>query len=236
MKSRITYGEVRIVDEGRSILEFLASDETQDSYNEVIKADGWRFNIFQKNRPFVDSHNYGSVFGTLGQVVDWRIHKKGLYESVQFATAIEDNKGPRIAYEMYKGGFLRGVSVGFKPVRFVSRYSSGDSQAQWDKELAKLKLEDGAPSPNRIYLEQEQIELSAVVIGANPNAIIQNSAKAYKAEVLNDSDIAWLSELNFARSNETDRRAQQAADALRSRRRAFLNAFDREIQQLKKAK
>ena len=54
-----------------------------------------------------------------------------------------------------------------------------------------------------IYVEQEQIELSQCVIGANPNAVAQIE-KAYKAGVLNDSDIVGVSAMapDFARAFE----------------------------------
>ena len=40
--------------------------------------------------------------------------------------------------------------------------------------------------------QQQQIELSAVVIGANPNALL-NVGKAFKAGVLSDADLQFLS-------------------------------------------
>ena len=236
--TRTIHPEIRVLDERSGTVEYIASDQTLDSYREVVKAEGWRFNMFKRNAPFVNSHNYFSIQDQLGIVVDYKVEKKKLVETVKWAIDVEENQMARFGFAMTKAGYLKAVSVGFKPVKSVQRWSNGEGFQEFERELGKLKLEEGAEQPNRIYLEQEQIELSAVIIGANPNAIIQNSAKAYKAGVIGDTDIEFLSGLqfNFARSNETDRRAQQAADALRSQRRAFLNAFDREINQLKKVK
>lgn len=233
MKSKITCEEVRIVDDGRSILEFVASDETLDSYNEVIRADGWRFNLFAKNAPFADSHSYGTVLNVFGTVTGWEVSRKRLLNQVQFATAIPENVGARYAYNMYKGGFLKGVSVGFKPVRSVSRYSAGENFKEYEKELARLKLPEGSALPHRIYIEHEQIELSAVVIGANPNAVIMNSARAYRAQAIGDPEIEWIAAQDFAPKNETAPEAI-ACEASRASRRTFLNAFDKRLETLKR--
>src|SRR5205814_6660098 len=54
----------------------------------------------------------------------------------------------------YKGGFLTAVSVGFIPLRWEDSPSSSSSS-----------------SMRRKYLEQELLEVSAVSIPANPNAL-----------------------------------------------------------------
>ena len=63
--------------------------------------------------------------------------------------------------------------------------------AEWRKltpqqQLEELGLKDNPP--RSIYLEQEQVELSACVIGANPNAL----ARSYKAGLLTDADLDLL--------------------------------------------
>jgi hypothetical protein len=236
MLHRTIHPEVRVLDEKAGVVEYIASDETLDSYREVIKANGWKFNLFAKNAPFVNSHRYESISDMLGNVVEFGVVKKKLREVVKWSIDVEENAMARFGYKMTQAGYLKAVSVGFKPVKSVSRWSNGESFAQWEKELAKLSIEDGGAQPDRIYLEQEQIELSAVVIGANPNALVQMTAKAYKAEVIDDDDIQWLSGIqhNFAERNERAIRADQAAEARIASRRRFLNAFDKNIEQLKK--
>src|SRR5690606_26257673 len=70
------------------------------------------------------------------------------------------------------------------PVRYVRSGGEG-----WTAALTELgiKAEDAA-AIRYIYLEQEQIELSACVIGANPNAL----AKAHKEGCLSDGDLASI--------------------------------------------
>jgi hypothetical protein len=77
----------------------------------------------------------------------------------------------RIAYGLYKGKFLNAVSVGFVPVRW----------------------EDGTDKTTyrRRFLEQEILEVSAVGIPANPNAL----ALGLKSGAVEKSDVKELADL-----------------------------------------
>lgn len=235
--TRTIHPEIRVLDEKTGVVEYLASDESIDSYREVIKADGWKHDMMRgKANPFIDSHQYDTILRQVGSVIDFGVRKKQLFNTAKWAIDVEENQLARFGFNMTKAGYLKPVSVGFKPVRSVSRYSTGDNYAAFEKELSKLKLDEGTEQPQKIYLEQQQVELSVVILGANPNALVQMTAKAYKADVIGDETIAWLSGLqfNFAPRNETDARAQHAAAALVSSRRAFLNAFDKQIEKIRK--
>ena len=174
--------EIRVLDEAAGTVEYVASDETVDSFNEVILAKGWRFDQFAKNAPFVDSHSTFSIQDILGRVIDFKVAKGRLIETVKWAIDVAENTLARLGFAMTKAGYAKAVSVGFVPVKVV---------AKWDKDLAayreqveKLGLEE-VNGPRAIYVEQQQKELSAVVIGANPNAL----ARAFKANVISDADI-----------------------------------------------
>ena len=58
---RTIHPEVRVIDASRGIVDYIASDESLDSYREAIKAAGWKFTRFAKNSPFVDSHDYSTI-------------------------------------------------------------------------------------------------------------------------------------------------------------------------------
>lgn len=174
--------EAKILSEAEGLVEYVASNEALDSYNEVVAVKGWRFNRFAKNAPFVDSHDYYSLDKLLGQVTAARIEGRDLIERVQWAKDVEENKLARLGWKMTLGGFLKAVSVGFQPVRMVRNGGEG-----WNAALAEIgrKPEDGSQI-SYIYLEQEQIELSACIIGANPEAL----AKSYGAGCIGDADLA----------------------------------------------
>jgi len=181
---REIHPEIRIVDAKRGLVDYVASDESLDAYSEVIRASGWRFTHFKKNAPFVDSHDYGSIEKLLGSVKDFRVEKAKLINRTQWAVDVPENRLAQIGWKMTEAGHLKAVSVGFFPVKELSPHE--DPRA-WQTACAEAELDpEAAKQCRRIYLEQEQIELSACIIGANPNALVQ----ATKAGIVSDDDLA----------------------------------------------
>lgn len=180
---RTLHPEVRVLDEKKGLVEYVASDESLDSYREIIRAAGWRFTHFQKNAPFVDSHDYGSIDKLVGKVTDFEVKGKKLIEVVQWAIDVPGNVLAQRGFAMTQAGYLKAVSVGFYPVKAASRWDV--DRTGYDQQLAELGLTAlaDAQKPRTIYTEHEQVELSAVILGANPNAL----AKAYKAGILDDA-------------------------------------------------
>ena len=137
-------------------LDFIASTATLDRYREVIEPDGWRLDAYRRNPVFQNAHNYGDILFTLGKAVVTEVRqvgeRKALCQRIQFATEV--NPVARIAYGLYRGGFLNAVSVGFIPLR-------------WEEPDGMT----GATGPRRRFLEQELLEVSAVAIPANPDAL-----------------------------------------------------------------
>src|SRR5436190_9724609 len=56
-------------DSSRSILEFVASDETLDRYDEIVMASGWKLDSYRRNPVFQNAHKYGDVIFTLGKAL-----------------------------------------------------------------------------------------------------------------------------------------------------------------------
>lgn len=221
---RTIHPEVRVLDSKKGIVEYVASDESLDSYREVIRATGWRFTHFKKNAPFVDSHDYWTIENCVGRVLDFAVKGKQLVETVQWAIDVESNALARQGFEMTAKGYLKAVSVGFWPTKYLSRWDK-DTSAYY-KELHDLGYTE-ENGPRVIYLEQEQVELSACIIGANPNAL----ARAYKAGILSDDDIDRISQERTKR--ETARATDDPADVARAMQRAreeFLVKFNQAIQ------
>src|SRR5258705_2510023 len=84
----------------------------------------------------------------------------------------------RIAYNLSKGKFLNGVSVGFVPLKWQDSDSSSSSASS-------------SSSIRRRYLEQGLLEVSAVAIPANPNAL----ALGLKSGAVQKSDLKDLADL-----------------------------------------
>jgi len=205
---RVIHPEIKFVDKTKGIVEYIASDETVDSYREIVKADGWVFDLFKKNAPFVDSHDYSSIDKQVGKVLDFNVTNKQLVETVQWAIDVAENKLAQLGWKMTEGGYLKAVSVGFFPVTMINR---------WDQDTTtfnSLCLQAGA-DPNivrTIYTKQRQIELSSCIIGANPNAL----AKALKDQCVTETDLLSLFQDTPAKTSSSAQ--SPGADELSSHR------------------
>jgi hypothetical protein len=220
--------ETKILDEKKGIVRYIASDETLDCYNEIVRAKGWRFTHFKRNAPFIDSHNYGSIRTLLGQVVAFRVEGTQLIEEVQYALTEAGDTLADWAFKMVRGGFLRACSVGFCPVRMASKWDS--DKTAFLGQIADLGLDaQAAAKLNAVYIEQEQIELSQCVIGANPNAL--TLARAYKAGCLSEGDLEKISAtIAQSRASENASEAHGPASASDATKRAARIAFMAEVQ------
>ena len=220
---RMIHPEVRVVGARHGIVDYIASDESIDSFKEIIRAGGWRFTNFQKNSPFVDSHDYSTIEKCLGKVIDFRVEGARLIERVQWAIDVPENKLAQIGWKMTQAGYLKAVSVGFFPVKYVTP-GSGE---EWTRQLKELGLPADA-AVRTIYTEQEQVELSCCVVGSNPNAL----AKAYRAGAINDADIETLSwEISQRENGRAADCPAPAAPAREQARRRFLEELQKAMEQ-----
>src|SRR5215469_15165043 len=159
------------------VLDFVASDESLDRYGEVICASGWRLEKYRSNPVFQNAHQYGDILFTLGKALITEVRtvpceapnklstpnsqlSTCLYQRIQFATDV--NPMARIAYGLYRGKFLNAVSVGFIPLRWADGNRTNGTDRTY---------RTNGDEPRRRYLEQELLEVSAVAIPANPNAL-----------------------------------------------------------------
>jgi len=158
-----------------AIIDFLASTEALDRYHEIIVPSGWRLEAYRRNPVFQNAHQYGDIIFTLGKALITEVRPLGpggevcLFQRVEFAVGA--NPMARIAYGLYRGKFLNAVSVGFIPLR----WENGGEEAGY----------------RRRYLEQELLEVSAVGIPANPEAL----QLGLKAGAIEKSDLQELAEL-----------------------------------------
>ena len=181
------------------ILDFVASDESLDRCDEVICPSGWRLETYRRNPVFQNAHQYGDILFTLGKALITEVRtvagRPALFQRIQFATDV--NPVARIAHGLYSGGFLNAVSVGFLPLRWQNSDPVGQASTPAGSlgvpprvpPAASLRSESS--QPRRRYLEQELLEVSAVAIPANPNAL----ALAVKSGAITKSDLRETLEL-----------------------------------------
>jgi hypothetical protein len=178
------------------VLDFIASDETLDRYDEVISAAGWRLENYRRNPVFQNSHQYGDIIFTLGKALVTEVRsvasvRSVLFQRIQFATDV--NPMARIAYGLYKGGFLNAVSVGFVPLRWEdlpARSAECGVRSEGPSVHSALRTPQSA-LPRRRYLEQELLEVSSVAVPANPNALVLG----LKSGAIEAGDLRDLAEL-----------------------------------------
>ena len=129
-------------------MAFVLSTDEVDRHGDVIAADGWKLESYRNNPVFMWAHDYARP--VIGRAVETWTEPHRLLARVEFAPT-------QFAQEvamLYQAGYQRGVSVGFRPLRFEER--------RHEKTGAFLGIR---------FLEQELLEASAVPIPANRNAL-----------------------------------------------------------------
>ena len=129
-------------------MAFVLSTDEVDRYGDVIEADGWKLASYRNNPVLLWAHDYTRP--VIGRAVDTWTESHRLLAKMEFASTpfAQEVAG------LYQGGYQRGVSVGFRPLRYEER--------RHEKTGALLGLR---------FLEQELLEVSAVPVPANRNAL-----------------------------------------------------------------
>ena len=154
-------------------ITFVASDETEDSFGDILRVDGCDLTRFKnKASAFICSHRTEDIHGASGVIVKaWKAKNisespngKAVCVTVYFPTFEEDPDADYV-FKKYKAGTLNAVSVGLK----VLEYNCPTSDDERKKiGLGKYGVE---------VLKWQPFELSAVTVGANPKALMQRSMK-----------------------------------------------------------
>ncbi len=153
--------EVRDVSDLTKSITCVASTDEPDRFRDIIDQSGWVLGPFKKNPIITKFHDYGSL--PVGRAVDiWTELKRGvnrLMARIQFAPTPEGNT----FYEMYKSKFLRGLSVGFLPIK--SKKIDQPNKPE----------EDDVPMFHepRKFIKQELLEIAAVGIPANSSCLAE---------------------------------------------------------------
>lgn len=148
--------QLRSIDEKARTIEFVASTEATDRYGDVIRVAGWKYDNYLKNPIFLWGHRSGDP--PIGRTIDLRIESNppALVQKVQFADK-ETYPFADTIFQLYKKGFMRAVSVGFMPL----------------EEPKCIQDEDGRMTGYE-FLSQDLLELSAVPIPANQEALARS--------------------------------------------------------------
>lgn len=143
------------IDPDRRTLTVIASDGSTDRAGDIVRPEGWKLAAFRKNPVFLWQHR--SSEPPIGRVQAIGVAKTGDHAGRLMATVEFLEAGvyelADLVFRLYQDGFLRAVSVGFRPLKMQDIL---DAKGNWT----------GVE-----FLEQELLELSAVNVPANPNAV-----------------------------------------------------------------
>jgi HK97 family phage prohead protease len=157
-------------EESDRTLRFVGSDETPDRDNDIMEVNGWKLDEYLKNPVFLWAHDYDKppVGKAISVIID-AATKKLLFD-IKFATAEEYPFADTI-YKLYKGGYLNATSVGFRGTKFETRNDeSVINMPEWQR--------------GRRYKEQNLLELSAVPVPSNPNALMQAKSAGIETDII----------------------------------------------------
>ncbi len=133
------------VDEGP--VTFVASSESEDRLGDVVRSNGWELDEYRRNPVFLWAHDYTRT--PVGRSVWVGVEGSRLLNAVVFAPT----EFAREVESLYRQRFLRAVSVGFRAKAFTFRKGS-------------VGAVDGVE-----FTRQELLEVSAVPVPANPQAL-----------------------------------------------------------------
>jgi HK97 family phage prohead protease len=128
------------------------SKPVPDRDGELIESSAWKLEQYRKNPVLMLSHNYSTP--PVGKCLWVKADSNGLKFKAKFANT---DRGKEM-YELYKGGFMNGFSVGFA----VNKGGATDHPT--DLRYKGLK---------RVYHDVNLLEISCVAIPACPEALIE---------------------------------------------------------------
>jgi hypothetical protein len=146
--------EIKEFEERERVLEFTISTGTVDRDQDTIAVDGWDLDAFLKNPVVLFAHSYDSL--PVAKALMTGVEGDRLRSRAEF-TPRDLYPFGYLVYEMYRQGFMRAASVGFRPIK-------------WSR-----NEERGGFLPTD-FLRQELLEWSCLPVPANPEALM--AAKA----------------------------------------------------------
>jgi HK97 family phage prohead protease len=149
---------VKSIDERKRRIRVLASSSALDRHKERILPSAFESSIvtFMQNGVVLAAHSHrldNAEPSVIGKVVKLWIDGKGLWAVIEFAQSDLAEK----YWELYKGGFMKAVSVGFI-----------GKKGEWITE-DNVRL--------YVHTEVELLEISCVPIPSNPEALVRQTGK-----------------------------------------------------------
>lgn len=140
-------------DEDGILQASVASNATVDRYGDIVEPDGADLKNFKKNPQLLWSHNltFSHSGAPIGKVVKTWFEGEGKKKALMFKAQFDmADEFAREIFRKYKDGFLNAFSIGFMPMEW-------EELGDWAYRFTKWEL----------------LEISAVPVPANPDAVVQ---------------------------------------------------------------
>lgn len=137
-----------VTDLDNRTLRFTISTSSPDRERDIVNVSGWKLDAYKQNPVVLWAHDYRQP--PIAKAVDVQVVGDRLVASAEFVPK-ELSPFADSIYQMIKAGFLKGTSVGFRPLKWT------------------LNSERGGMD----FHEQELLEFSITPVPAHPDALIE---------------------------------------------------------------
>ena len=127
-------------------LLIVASMGTEDRVGDVIDPNGWELASYLRNPVFLWAHRRSEP--PIGRSARTWVEDDCLKALIEFAPTAEAQS----VRALYVGGYMRGISVGFRPLKWSRRAASNGRRATY-------------------FARQELLEISAAPVPMHPQAL-----------------------------------------------------------------
>lgn len=162
---------IKSSDDDKYIIECIGTKESVDRDGDVLKIDGIDLSNYKKNPIVLWSHDYWGL--PIGKTLKVWKEEKQLNFKIEFA---KEDVYPfaSTVYKMYKNGFLKSFSLGFRPDPKSAKFD--DKRGGYDFDKAEL------------------IEISAVNVPANIHSVITDvkMQEAIKQKMFTQEEVTKL--------------------------------------------
>lgn len=160
---------------GKNVYSAVASTATMDRDREILIPKGVFFDTFMKNPVMLNMHNMRQM--PIGRVLDVKVSE----DMVTFDFEFDDDEDSIALERKYQTGYMNAFSVGFIPKAYIPTWNLEDGVTSIAVELPDgssrtIDLTQYDPKPYGIIPQWELLEISAVSVPSNPDALLQRSA------------------------------------------------------------
>ena len=154
--------EYRGAEGGPSALTLVASVEAEDRAGDLIEAAGWELESYGRNPVVLWAHDY--LRPPIGRSLRTWVEGRSLMATIEFAPMPFAQE----VRALYAGGFMRGVSVGFRALESEARPDSGQVSTGSRSRPGRRGL---------VFKRQELLEISAAPVPLNAMALAVQEAQ-----------------------------------------------------------